>query len=69
MNTQTNSMTSSKLVRLMSLLIGCALIVISAHAAQEKKSETGTPAPESSQKQFASPKEAVDALAQAASHF
>ncbi len=62
-------MTSSKLVRLMSLLIGCALIAIRAHAAEEKKSDTGTPAPASSQKQFASPKEAVDALAQAASTF
>jgi hypothetical protein len=73
MKSKLDIMTWSKLVVIAGAVAGCALLVLTSHAASEKKESAakqedaqGTPQP--GQKQFDTPKQAADALIQVATN-
>lgn len=68
MKSKTNIMTSSKVLLIASAIASSGLLGLALHAAPPSKSDA-VAAPQSTQKQFDTPKQAADALIQVASNF
>src|SRR5881296_2615507 len=68
MKSKANIMTSSKFFMLACAMLNCFSLVLAAQAAPEQKQES-TAAAQPQQKQFDTPKQAADALIQAAANF
>src|SRR5438477_3915384 len=69
MKSKANIMTSSKFFVIACAIVNCAFLVLASHGAPEQKQESTAAASQPQQKQFDTPKQAVDSLLTAAATF